>query len=77
MGRCYAGKSSLTALEQHVMLAVMALQPEAYSAAIVRHIGRHTGFSPSIESVCVALAALKRFGFVTSRKRCCHESTRR
>jgi hypothetical protein len=62
------GKTNLTMLEQHAMLAVAALQPNAYTSAISEHIGRHTGQAPLRTSLWVALPGLARRGLVRSKQ---------
>jgi len=63
------GKMSLTMLEQHALLAVAALQPDAYSGTISDHIRRHAGYPPTRASVFVALHGLEWRGLVRSRQR--------
>ena len=61
------GKMSLTMLEQHALLAVAALQPDAYSGTISDHIRRHAGYAPTRAGVFVALHGLERRGLVQSQ----------
>jgi DNA-binding PadR family transcriptional regulator len=58
----------LTALEQHLMLAILRLQPNAYGVAIQGHIKDRTGREPSTGSVYASLDRLEEKGFVTSRQ---------
>ena len=52
----------LTTLEQHAMLAIMALQPSAYGISIQSHIGQKAGYEPSVGSIYAALDRLEREG---------------
>jgi DNA-binding PadR family transcriptional regulator len=57
----------LTTLEQHAMLAIIALQPNAYGISIQDHISREAGYEPSVGSIYAALDRLEEKGFVKSR----------
>ena len=59
---------SLTTLEQYALLAVVALQPGAYTSAIGEHIGRHAGRTPLRGSLWVTLPGLARKRFVQSNQ---------
>jgi DNA-binding PadR family transcriptional regulator len=61
-------ETQLTTLEQHVLLAVMGLHPNAYGVAIQDHIRDRTGHEPSIGSIYAALDRLGEKGFVSSRQ---------
>jgi DNA-binding PadR family transcriptional regulator len=58
----------LTTLEQHAMLAIMALQPNAYGISIQDHIQRNAGYEPSVGSIYAALDRLEEKGFVRSKQ---------
>jgi DNA-binding PadR family transcriptional regulator len=58
---------NIGALEQHVLMAVIALHPKAYGVSIQTHIARRAGYEPSIGSVYAALARLEEKGFIKSR----------
>jgi PadR family transcriptional regulator PadR len=58
----------LTTLEQHLMLAIIALHPSAYGVSIQDHIKARTGREPSIGSVYASLDRLEEKGLVTSRQ---------
>jgi PadR family transcriptional regulator, regulatory protein PadR len=58
----------LGTLEQHVMLAIIALHPNGYGVSIVEHIEKRTGHEPSVGSVYAALERLEEKGFVKSRQ---------
>lgn len=58
----------LTTLEQHAMLAIAALHPDAYGISIQHHIERIAGYEPSVGSVYAALDRLEEKGFVRSRQ---------
>jgi PadR family transcriptional regulator, regulatory protein PadR len=58
----------LSTLEQHVMLAIMALHPNGYGVSIVEHIEKLAGHEPSVGSVYAALERLEEKGFVKSRQ---------
>jgi PadR family transcriptional regulator PadR len=57
----------LTTLEQHALLAIVALHPNAYGVSIQDHIERNTGREPSVGSIYAALDRLEEKGFVKSR----------
>ena len=58
----------LSTLEQHVMLAVIAVRPNAYGISIQDHIARRTGREPSVGSIYAALDRLEEKGFVRSKQ---------
>jgi PadR family transcriptional regulator, regulatory protein PadR len=58
----------LSTLEQHVMLAIVALHPNGYGVSIVEHLEKQTGDEPSVGSVYAALERLERKGYVKSRQ---------
>jgi PadR family transcriptional regulator PadR len=58
----------LTALEQHLMLAIVGLHPNAYGVTIQKHIKDRTGREPSIGSIYASLDRLGEKGFVTPRQ---------
>jgi PadR family transcriptional regulator PadR len=55
------------ALEQHVLMAIVALHPDAYGVAIQDHIRQRTGSKRSIGSIYAALDRLEEKGFIRSR----------
>lgn len=55
-------------LEQHVLLAIMALHPNAYGVSIQDHIEKRAEYRPSIGSVYAALDRLEAKGFVKLRQ---------
>jgi PadR family transcriptional regulator PadR len=57
----------LTTLEQHAMLAIMALEPNAYGISIQDHINQKAGYEPSVGSIYAALDRLEEKGFVRSK----------
>ncbi len=58
----------LTTLEQHLLLAVLGLHPNAYGVSIQEHIKERTGREPSTGSVYACLDRLEERGFVKSRQ---------
>jgi PadR family transcriptional regulator PadR len=58
----------LTTLEQHAMLAIIALQPNAYGISIQNHISQKAGYEPSVGSIYAALDRLEEKGFVRSKQ---------
>ena len=58
----------LTTLEQHAMLAIVALQPNAYGISIQDHISQKAGYQPSVGSIYAALDRLEEKGFVRSKQ---------
>jgi PadR family transcriptional regulator PadR len=60
-------------LEQHVLLAIVALNPDAYGVSIQDHIEKRAGYQPSIGSIYAALERLEAKGFIKPRQ---GESTR-
>ena len=57
----------LTSLEQHLLLAIIALHPNGYGVSIQDHIRERTGREPSTGSVYASLDRLQEKGFVKSR----------
>jgi PadR family transcriptional regulator PadR len=58
----------LTTLEQHALLAVIALQSiGAYGISIQDHIERTAGYEPSVGSIYATLDRLEEKGFVKSK----------
>jgi PadR family transcriptional regulator PadR len=58
----------LTTLEQHAMLAIMALRQTAYGISIQEHIRQQAGYEPSVGSIYAALDRLEEKGFVRSKQ---------
>jgi DNA-binding PadR family transcriptional regulator len=58
----------LTMLEQHALLAIVALHPNAYGVSIQGHIERNTGREPSVGALYAALDRLQEKGFVSSKQ---------
>jgi PadR family transcriptional regulator PadR len=58
----------LTTLEQHLLLAIIGLHPNAYGVSIQDHIKERTGREPSTGSVYASLDRLEEKGFVKSRQ---------
>jgi PadR family transcriptional regulator, regulatory protein PadR len=58
----------LTTLEQHALLAIVALQPSAYGISIQDHIARNAGYEPSVGSIYASLDRLEDKGFVRSKQ---------
>ncbi|MGA7788026.1 MAG: PadR family transcriptional regulator [Xanthobacteraceae bacterium] len=58
----------LTTLEQHALLAIVALQPGAYGISIQDHIRRNAGYEPSVGSIYASLDRLEEKGFVRSKQ---------
>jgi PadR family transcriptional regulator PadR len=56
------------AFEQHVLLAIVALHPDAYGVSIQDHIQRRAGYEPSIGSIYAAVDRLEEKGFIKSRQ---------
>ena len=59
---------NIGALEQHVMMAIMAQHPNAYGVSIQDHILRRTGYEYSIGSIYAALGRLEDKGYLKSRQ---------
>ena len=59
---------NIGALEERVLLAIMALQPDGYGVSIQDHILRRTGQEYSIGSIYAALGRLEDKGFLESRQ---------
>jgi DNA-binding PadR family transcriptional regulator len=57
----------LTILEQHAMLAIIALHPNGYGISIQDHIQGNAGYEPSVGSIYAALDRLEEKGFVRSK----------
>ena len=60
--------TELTTLEQHLLLAIIALHPSAYGVSIQDHIKERTGREPSTGSIYASLDRLEQKGFVKSRQ---------
>jgi DNA-binding PadR family transcriptional regulator len=58
----------LTTLEQHLLLAIIALHPNGYGVSIQDHIKERTRREPSTGSVYAGLDRLEEKGFVKSRQ---------
>jgi PadR family transcriptional regulator, regulatory protein PadR len=58
---------NIGALEQHVLMAIVALHPDAYGVSIQDHIRQRTGYEHSIGSVYAALDRLEEKGFIRPR----------
>jgi DNA-binding PadR family transcriptional regulator len=58
----------LTTLEQHVLLAVVGMHPNAYGVSIQDYIKERTGREPSTGSIYASLDRLEEKGFVKSRQ---------
>ena len=58
----------LTTLEQHAMLAIIALRDNAYGISIQDHIAWQAGYEPSVGSIYAALDRLEEKGFVRSKQ---------
>jgi len=58
----------LTTLEQHLLLAIIGLHPNAYGVSIQEHIKDRTGREPTTGSVYASLDRLEEKGFVKSRQ---------
>ena len=58
----------LTSLEQHLLLAIIGLYPNAYGVSIQDYIKERTGREPSTGSVYAAIDRLEEKGFVKSRQ---------
>jgi PadR family transcriptional regulator, regulatory protein PadR len=58
----------LTSLEQHLLLAIIALHPNAYGVSLQDHIRERTGREPSTGSIYAALDRLEEKGFVKTRQ---------
>jgi PadR family transcriptional regulator, regulatory protein PadR len=58
----------LNALEQHMMLAITKLMPNAYGVAIGDHISTIAGRSYSIGAIYAALDRLEERGFLEARQ---------
>ena len=59
---------NIGAVEQHVLMAIMAQHPSAYGVSIQDHILRRTGHEYSIGSIYAALGRLEDKGFLESRQ---------
>jgi DNA-binding PadR family transcriptional regulator len=63
----FMSDTELTTLEQHLLLAVLGLHPNAYGVSIQEHIKERTGREPSTGSIYASLDRLEEKGFVKSR----------
>jgi len=61
-------ETDLTTLEQHLLLAILGLHPNAYGVSIQEHIKERTGREPSTGSIYASLDRLEEKGFVKSRQ---------
>jgi PadR family transcriptional regulator, regulatory protein PadR len=61
-------EQTLSTLEQHLLLAILGLHPNAYGITIQDHIKTRTGREPSTGSVYASLERLEEKGFVKSRQ---------
>jgi len=70
---------TLSTLEQHVMLAIVAQHPGAYSVSIRGYIRDRAGYRPPVGSVHAAAHRLERKWLVKSRvgKKSAHRGGRR
>jgi DNA-binding PadR family transcriptional regulator len=59
--------TELTTLEQHLLLAIIGLHPNAYGVSIQEHIKERTGREPSTGSIYASLDRLEEKRFVKSR----------
>ncbi len=59
--------TELTTLEQHLLLAIIGLHPNAYGASIQEHIKERTGREPSTGSVYAAIDRLPIVSLHTER----------
>lgn len=57
----------LSAIEQEVLLAAMALHPNAYGVSVADHIERRTGNQRSIAGIYTAIDRLEKKGYLKSR----------
>jgi DNA-binding PadR family transcriptional regulator len=57
----------LSAIDQEVLLAAMALHPNAYGVSIADHIERRTGNNRSIAGIYTAIDRLEKKGYLKSR----------
>jgi PadR family transcriptional regulator PadR len=58
----------LTTLEQHALLAIVALKSNAYGIAIQDHIAQTARYEPSVGGLYAALDRLGEKGFVKSKQ---------
>ena len=61
------GPLVLSMLELHVLLAAVALEPNAYGNSVAKHVAQFAEYEPIAASVYVALTALGRKGFLTAQ----------
>jgi DNA-binding PadR family transcriptional regulator len=59
---------NLSTLEQHVLMAIVRLHPDAYGVSIQDHIHQRTGREPSLGSVYAVVDRLEEKGFIKSRQ---------
>src|SRR5262245_11322866 len=57
----------MSTIEQEVLLAAVALHPNAYGVAIADHIERRTGNQRSIAGIYTAIERLEKKGYLKSR----------
>jgi DNA-binding PadR family transcriptional regulator len=60
--------TELTTLEQHLLLAIIGLNPNAYGVSMQDHIKERTGREPSTGSIYASLDRLEEKGFIKSRQ---------
>jgi DNA-binding PadR family transcriptional regulator len=58
----------ISALEQHVLLAIVAQHPDAYGVSIQDYIHQRARYEPSLGSVYAAVDRLEEKGFIKSRQ---------
>lgn len=63
------GESLLGELEHRILLALVALGPEAYSVSVARHLELRTGHEVALATVHVSLRRLEEKGLVRSELR--------
>jgi PadR family transcriptional regulator, regulatory protein PadR len=61
-------EQTLSTLEQHLLLAILGLHPNAYGISIQEHIRDRTGREPSTGSIYASLDRLEEKGFIKSRQ---------
>jgi PadR family transcriptional regulator, regulatory protein PadR len=64
----FMSDTELTTLEQHLLLAIIALHPNGYGVSIQDHIKERTGREPSTGSIYASLDRLEEKGLVKSRQ---------
>jgi PadR family transcriptional regulator, regulatory protein PadR len=61
-------RMDVSTLEQHVMFAVIGLNPNAYGVSIADYIERRAGYEPSVGSVYAAIERLQEKGYLKTRQ---------